>query len=76
MNKKSKIKTMLAAYARSLGGIYNSEDAVYMMIHQDSIVSKVDRTWRKEMIDSAYYQYLSGDFSKFLKVLNWTGYRF
>lgn len=76
MTKTKKIHEMLSAYARSLGGINNSKDALYMCIHEESIINKVDRTWRKEMIDSAYYQYLSGDLYKFTRILTLTGYRF
>lgn len=76
MTKKQKISEMLSAYARSLGGINNSKDALHMCIHQDGIINKINNTWRKETIDSAYVEFKNDNLNRFTKILNWSGYHY
>ena len=59
MNKKETIKNLVCEYAKSFG--INSEGWKYVFIHQESIVSRINRNWNKEFIDMQYNKFINNE---------------
>ena len=59
MNKREKIKYLVKEFALSFGRGSSEWKEIY--IKQDSIVNKIDRNWRVEMVNEKYFNYRCGD---------------
>ena len=59
MNKREKIKYLVKEFALGFG--VGSREWKEIYIKQDSIVNKIDRNWRVEMVNEKYINYRCGD---------------